>query len=312
MILPLLAACSTATQPVEITPEQTAVLTLYATATQTATPTPPNPATATPQPTPTATPITHTVKTGETLGTIAYRYGISVADLKAANPGVDPYLLVTGTVLIIPSSATLPTTAPTATSAAPTPVAVQLDKPVCSTGSDGGMWCFILARNSQDSAVENVTAAVHLLDQDGKTLAEGQASAVLNLIPAGQAFPLAVFFKAPLPDFDHIDVSLQNALPVNSDDARYVTVTINDQRVEIISGGLAAEISGELIPPEEGSASQVWIAAAAYSADGQPVGVRRWESQTGLAADGRQAFSMRVYSTGAVIARVEVWVEARP
>jgi len=99
---------------------------------------------------------------------------------------------------------------------------------------------------------------------------------------------------------------------VNSDDARYVTVTINDQRVEIISGGLAAEISGELIPPEEGSASQVWIAAAAYSADGQPVGVRRWESQTGLAADGRQAFSMRVYSTGAVIARVEVWGEARP
>ncbi len=43
----------------------------------------------------------HTVKAGETLQTIASRYGISVAELKAANTGLDEYVFA-GMVLKLP------------------------------------------------------------------------------------------------------------------------------------------------------------------------------------------------------------------
>ncbi len=58
------------------------------------------PATIPPPPTP--TPFTYVIEKGDTMGVIAYRFGVSVADLKAANPEVDPNLMSVGTSLVIP------------------------------------------------------------------------------------------------------------------------------------------------------------------------------------------------------------------
>lgn len=44
----------------------------------------------------------HTVSSGETLQSIASKYGVSTAKLKAANPGLDDYIF-TGMVLKLPS-----------------------------------------------------------------------------------------------------------------------------------------------------------------------------------------------------------------
>ena len=47
---------------------------------------------------------THVVKSGEWPTSIARNYGIKVADLLSANPGVDPRRLRPGQALVIPSS----------------------------------------------------------------------------------------------------------------------------------------------------------------------------------------------------------------
>lgn len=53
-------------------------------------------------------PLEHTIASGETLQSIAKHYGITVEELKHANPGLDEYLF-TGMVLKLPTSVTAST-----------------------------------------------------------------------------------------------------------------------------------------------------------------------------------------------------------
>lgn len=54
--------------------------------------------------TPSTSSITYTVVRGDTLGNIAFRYGITTQELMRANNLTDPDLIIAGTVLIIPQS----------------------------------------------------------------------------------------------------------------------------------------------------------------------------------------------------------------
>ena len=97
----------------------------------TATPTPPAAETPTAAPTPTATtvPDVHTVSAGETLTSIARRYGLTVGQLMAINGIDNPDELIAGQVLLVSAASTpMPTAAPIAPEAV-TPAATEPSTP---------------------------------------------------------------------------------------------------------------------------------------------------------------------------------------
>jgi LysM repeat protein len=78
------------------------------TASPTGTPPPTNTPTPPPSPTPTPTPLpprAHDVEEGETLSDIAELYGVSMDEILALNPEVDPELINAGQVLLVPADA---------------------------------------------------------------------------------------------------------------------------------------------------------------------------------------------------------------
>jgi LysM repeat protein len=257
-------------------------------------------------PLPSPTPFIYTIKAGDTLGGLALRYGSTISDITAANPGIDPNILSIGITVTIPiiRPDVTPTVIPT-----PVPLAVKLAAPTCYATADGGAWCLVLASNPLPAAVENLSAWISL-QAEGQTPG-AMAYAPLNLLPPGAAIPLSHFFPAPLPETFTPQAELLTALPAVITTTRYITATV--QVAELTITNLQADVSGLIAfnaaaPP----AGLVALAAIAYDAADQPVGVAKWElAGDPLPASG-VAFQVTVFSLGPAIARVEVFAEATP
>lgn len=263
-------------------------------------------------PSPTPTPRTHTVAKGEDMFGIAWRYGITLDELKAANPDVNPNQMSVGMLLIIPASQL-----PEPTSQAPTPTPIPLDtgRATCTRSADGAAWCFWLVNNPHDFALENISAIFRLAGQDGQNSQARQAFLPLDVLPPGASLPLAAYYPPPLPDPFQASAELLTVLPNPAGDGRYLAARLNNQQVIIASDGRSAVVRAELSLEEPGdSAQRAWVAAVAYDAEGNVAGLRRWENTTaGPIAGGQSVMvELAVYSLGAPIARVELLAEARP
>jgi hypothetical protein len=216
-----------------------------------------------------------------------------------------------GTVLLIPGTEEIPTANATAT-VTPTPAAILLENPRCTPDPQGGETCFALAHNQGASAVENVAAAIRLVDAQGKTVASQQVTTPLNLLPPGGAQPVMAYFPPPLPDGFQAVSGLVSALPVTNADQRYLAVSLENQQINVLPDGLTAEVGGDVTSQASKDAGLVWVAAIAYDSSGGVVGLRRWQASGPLPAGGRLPFSLNVYSVGGTIVKVDLLVEARP
>jgi LysM repeat protein len=253
-------------------------------------------------PAPTPTPYTHTVATGETMLGIAFQYGISLVELQAANPGVDPHFLSVGTQLIIPFNGEISETIPTIT-----PVPVEWQQPECYRSGDGGAWCILSVKNQLETDVENLSALIALFTPQGSSIASQVAYSALNILRAGDTMPLMSYFPPPLPEGFEAQGELLSGLALASDDTRYLDLEANVSNVEINSDGNQAVVSGEVpLPGDMPKLSQLWALIVAYDANGKIIGARKWES------GGETQFRMPVYSLGGKIDHVEVLIEARP
>jgi LysM repeat protein len=306
LALLLLAAC-TAQPPADLPPAPTPALRPYQTATVSPTSTPPLQPVETPLPT--ATPFTYTVQAGDTLGGIADRFRVRLDVLQAANPGISPNSMSVGTVLNIPSDPGNPEIEPS-----PTPVGAPIRQVTCHPSLEAGMWCFVLVENDGADPIENLAAQVTLYSPAGEAFASQPALSMLNVLPPGASLPLIVFFPPVIPSDVQPRVQLLTATRLLAEDARYLPAALENTLVSVDWSGQTAQVSGKVRLPADaaGPAGQVWVAAAAYAADGRVVGVRRWESAAETAPGSRLDFAFTVSSLGPSIARVELFVEARP
>jgi LysM repeat protein len=348
LAISILGACQ-AQQVVPTSTDGSGQITPYWTATPSPTTTPLEPAgsftattiPATIPPPPTPTPFTYVIEKGDTMGVIAYRFGVTVADLKAANPEVDPNLMSVGTALVIPIVEKNESGTPEAL-ATPTPIPIEISQPDCFPLASGGAWCLALAHNNLSQPVESLIAWIQFVSPNGQVLAGQQAVPPLNLLPAGQNLPVMAFFPDGTSTDSSPQIELISALPIPSGDRRYFPTDLQVESTEIDPNGLQATVRGRLtllaLPsptpsgekPEQNAAentptptaggatiendhaSQIWLAVTAYDSENVPVGVRKWETNLDLSPGTTLPFEVNVFSLGPEIVRVEVLVEAHP
>lgn len=252
---------------------------------------------------------------------IALRYGITLEELKSANPSVDPRFMSIGTKLIIPASLAAATPTQEAGPAAgqtPTPIPVETGAVTCTRAQDGGVWCFQLARNTLEYPLEGVTAVFRLAGSQAEPVLTQRAFLPLDRLPPGAALPLAAYFPpqdaaglvGPLQASSELLVSLPSP-----DDGRYMSSHAANQKVMISPDGRAASITLDVfLDQQDTEAHRIWVAAVAYDASGRVVGVRRWEKQgeDSLKTGQSMPVQMNLYSVAGEISRVDLIPELRP
>ena len=258
-------------------------------------------------PLPSPTPFTYTIKSGDTISSIALKFGVSMDDLQAANPEISPNTMSIGQTIKIPSDPDNPSGEST-----PTPAPFKIQQIECYPSADQGMWCFVLVHNDYSDFMENLSAQVTLVDSNNVALASQTALLPLNILPPNTSLPLTVFFPPDIPFDAKPRVQILTAIRLLQGDERYVPATITNTLVQVNAQGHSATARGIVFSQSlSHSAAQVWVAGTAYDDAGRVVGVRRWEWANGLAAGGSLPFEFMISSIGGRIARVEFAVEAR-
>ena len=259
-------------------------------------------------PLPTPTPFTYTIQRGDTISSIALKFGVSMDDLLAANPEISPNAMSIGLAINIPSNPENPSGELT-----PTPASFTIQQIECYPTTDQGVWCFVLIHNDFPDFMENVSAQVTLVDSNHVTLESQTALLPLNILPPNISLPLMVFFPPEIPPDAKPQVQVLTAIRLLPNDERYLPATINNTLVQVNADGRSARVNGQVfLPDDANTASQVWVTGTAYDETGRVVGVRRWESNAGLSPGESLPFEFMVSSLGGRIERVEFAVEARP
>lgn len=256
---------------------------------------------------PTPTPVTYTVLKGDTFTSIAYLHGVKLADLIEANPDVDPNFLSVGMTLTIPRSVDN-----SFSQLYPTPIPVDIASPICYSNLVNGLWCFADVHNTQPYDIENISAEFKLSSKNPERVIIQFAYSPINVLPASSNIPLTVYFKPPIPKDYQVIVNPLTVIPTSREIDRYLTPLLINKEIDISENNKKGVISGELKILEEVDAKIIWIVAVAYSKDGNPVGIRKWESASPLPQGEKKFFRFDIYSLGPQISDITLFIEAHP
>ncbi len=307
------AACAQAPSPAETpSPSPTLPLTLYLSPAPSvsAGKTRPAPvATLTPRPSP--TPFTYTIVEEDTLLTIAFRFGVTVDEIMAVNPGINPRILSIGTTVIIPLGEEGEASIPTAT-----PVPLLVGAARCYRTAAAGLWCFIPVLNELPVGVAGVTGEISIYHPTGELYASVPVLPPLDVIPPRKVLPLYANFSPPIPEGYFVRGRVTGAFLAAGGEDRGLLAQVVDLSLEALETGGVAGVQGQVVVGEEGEGEPALIGtllvvAVAYSDRNEVVGLRLWEQKVEAEPGDRYPFEIQVYSLGPPIAEVEVFAEWR-
>lgn len=244
------------------------------------------------------------------MGGIAFRHGVTVAELMTANPKVNPNLMGAGLQLIIPPSH--PT--PNLTQITPTAIPLQVELPVnCYPAANGGLWCLLAAHNPLEQGVKNISGQITLADASASSQTIQNVTAPMDVLPGGKSIVLSAYFSPPIPNPYLSAGALTAALLQPNPDGRFIPVTLTEPQLEIDPQGKIAQVKTTLsLPAGSQPAQSIWVLAMAYDVEGHPVGVRKLEITRPLASGESLPVELSVYSLGPLIQRVDLLAEAHP
>lgn len=255
---------------------------------------------------PSPTPATYTIKSGDTLGQIAQRYGLTLDDLISANPGINTQILSIGQQIQIPGRPANPAISPLP------PAQIDLG-PLRCIASGAGMWCLAEARNPHEQPLENVIAQISLFSSQGQLLESREALLPLNILPPAARLPLSAFFPNRPGESFAAQLELASAFLLAPDDPRYLPAMAENTLVQISADGLSAQVNGRiLLPIESPPATQIWLTGLAYNKDAEIIAFRRWQTNETLPPGESLPFALHLYSIDGFIEKVDIVIEAQP
>jgi LysM repeat protein len=255
-------------------------------------------------PSATAEPVIYTVVSGDSLSTIAFRFGVDLSELMLTNPAINPNAMSIGTKLVIPAKGDSTEANVNTGLGLPTPVIQTEVNPDCYHMDDGQWICFLLVHNDREQAVGNVSGRVMMAGSSSSF----QAACPLNLIPAGGSLPLIAYIQNAEIDPIQMVGDLTTAIPINEADTRYNVMTVSRETIEYSIDHRSADVSGEVILPLTGI---VRVLVFAQDASGHVVGFRIWDSGATLESGMTQSFHLFIYSLGDTIADINMVAQIR-
>ncbi len=232
---------------------------------------PPAP-TATPTVTP--TPIVHVVQEGDTLGAIAFQYGVSMEAIQAANGIENPQFLSIAQELVIPTSDEDGDIAPGLLLPTPTPVALTVQGVAVYETPVGSLWCLGEVVNTTEFTLMNTQVYVALFDASGQQLVGVNAFAAADVIPPGERSPFGVLFTAPPSDWASFQVTIMRGEAAGALGDSYVPITVVEAQGQPVepqfqASGLVQNTSAEK------TAGEVMVTVTTYDAEGLVTGFRQ-------------------------------------
>ncbi len=246
------------------------------------------------------------VQAGDTLIPIANRFGVSVADLIAANGNLDATRLQIGQQLIIPQS---PQSVPAdgALLPSPTPVPYEVRGLNSVRSPAGSLDVLGEVFNPGPTGMGNVKVLVVLQDGAGNPLQSAVASIPLDAVPVNQTSPFRVLFTDPPQGF-----ATFNVIPLRAEsvDPRTIVVPLTVSNVTGRPEGPQFRVSGEITNVTAETAGRVRLLVTIYDAERRVVGYRYFMlSEAPLGPNGVLPFDVLLTTATPNVASFAVYAE---
>ena len=183
----------TATQPPTVTPEVGVLFATLAPPTMAIVQITPSPR-PTATPTPTATPVIYSIRSGDTLWSIALQNRTLPETLEALNPNLRPESLQIGQEIVLPPK---PTALAAAAVGTEVPIEIVVNSVAFYRTPLGDGWVLGEIENVGLFSAENIRLQIGLLNAQGNALADIDAVSAAPLLPPGAKAP----FAAQIADF---------------------------------------------------------------------------------------------------------------